>query len=273
MSPMATWTLAFAGRRRMAYPSLSRMAARGIVGLAAAVLLVATVASLLAGMLASHNPNDQQLTKRLLPPAWATGGTWEYPLGTDPLGRDLYSRLLYGGRTTLLIALAAVSLSAVIGIVLGLVSGFYGGLVDELTMRLADLQLAIPSILLAIALIAVLDISLRSVVLVLGISGWVMYSRIIRAQILTIKQHEYVLAARAIGARDLRIILRHILPNVVNTFLVLATLEAARVITLESALSFLGLGIRPPAMSWGSILADGRDDMTTAWWTVTFPGI
>jgi peptide/nickel transport system permease protein len=180
---------------------------------------------------------------------------------------------LYGGRITLLVAVLAVTLSALLGTILGLLAGFCRGAVDEIIMRVADVQLAIPVLLLAITLIAVLDVSLQNIILVLALSGWVPYARILRSQVLSIKEREFICAAIALGASRWHIIPRHVLPNVIGTCLVLATLDVANMMILEAALSFLGLGVRPPAFSWGSIMGDGRDYISTSWWIVTFPGL
>lgn len=248
-------------------------AARAIVVLAGLVLAVVVLGALGAGVLSPHDPNEQHLMKRNRPPAWIAGGLPEHPLGTDALGRDMLSRLLHGGRVTLAVSVSAVALAGGVGVALGVAAGFFGGALDELAMRVLDVQLAIPVLLLAVALIAVFDISLRSLVGVLGMAGWVIYARVIRSQVLSLREREFIVAARASGAGSLRIILRHIVPNVGGTCLVVATLEVAHVIALESALSFLGLGVRPPAMSWGSVLGDGRDYLARAWWIVTFPGL
>jgi peptide/nickel transport system permease protein len=237
------------------------------------VLVVMTVATLAAPALARYDPNDQQLRERLRPPAWLAGGTGEHPLGTDPLGRDILTRLLYGGRVTLLVSVLAVCISGILGILVGLMAGFFRGPIDEALVRLIDMQLAIPVLLLAVTLIAVFDVSLRSLVLALGAAGWVVYGRVIRSQVLSLRQREFIEAARALGAGDWRILGWHLLPNVANTCLVLATLEVANMMILESALSFLGLGVRPPDVSWGTMIADGRDYITSGWWVVVFPGL
>jgi len=237
------------------------------------ILVVAVLGALGAHVLAPYGANDQELAKALLPPAWLTGGSPEHLLGTDVLGRDLFSRILYGARDTLLISTTAVVLSGILGISLGLISGYGGGMTDEIIMRLVDVQLSIPILLLAITVIAVMNVSIRSLVLAVGLSAWVTYARIIRSQALSLKEHEFIEAARASGAGELRIVFRHVLSNVANSCLVLGTLEIANMIILTTALSFLGLGVRPPEVDWGSIVGDGRDYITTAWWIVTFPGL
>ncbi len=204
---------------------------------------------------------------------WVSGGTIDYPLGTDTLGRDVLSRLLYGARISLIVGLSAVCISGVLGVSLGLLAGYYGGRLDDVLMRLGDIQLAFPILVLAIAVLAVLGASLGNVILVLGISGWVTYARIVRGETLSLKQREFVEAARAIGSPDGSIIWYHILPNILPPVTVVATFSVARVIIAEASLSFLGLGIPPPTPSWGAMLDEGRNYITTAWWLALFPGL
>lgn len=231
------------------------------------------VMALLGPLMISTDPNRQDLSGALLPPFWQPGGTPNYPLGTDHLGRDILTRIIYGARTSLLIGVTAVGLAGLIGSLAGVVAGEWGGWVDEVIMRLADIQLAIPFILLGITVLALLGASVLTMVLVLALFGWVIYARVVRSDVLQLREQEFVLAARASGARRLRIILRHLLPNVTNQIIIIATLELANVIILEAALSFLGLGIRPPDVSWGAMLANGRDYLTVGWWVATLPGI
>jgi peptide/nickel transport system permease protein len=189
------------------------------------------------------------------------------------LGRDLLSRIVYGSRVSLVVGFAAVSIGGVLGIALGVVAGFFGGPSDEIIMALADMQLAFPTILLAIAIIAVLGPSFTNLVIVIGISGWVTYARVARGQVLSLREKEFVEAIRAQGGSRLRIIWRHILPNILAPLIVVATLDLARTIILESTLSFLGLGVQPPTPSWGGMLSDGREYLLSAWWIATFPGV
>jgi len=226
-----------------------------------------------APLLAPHDPCHQELADRLQPPFWLEGGSWEYPLGTDDLGRDILSRMIYGMRISLLVGGLALLLSGAIGVVLGLVSGYFGGWVDDLLMRVCDVQLSIPLTLLAIAVIAVVGSSLPTLIGVLGLTQWVMYARVVRGEALSIREKEFVEASRAIGATDLRIIRTCVLPNVLPTILVTATLRMATVIMIEAGLSYLGLGIQPPDPSLGSMLSDGRQYLATAWWLGTFPGL
>lgn len=253
--------------------SLAR-AGRHRLALAGLVVIVATVLmALLAPALAPSDPIKNRLIDRLTPPAWAAGGSWTHPLGTDTLGRDVLSRLLYGARVSLVVGFASVAIAGVLGVVLGLVAGFYGGWPDDALMRLGDIQLGFPALVLAIAVLAVLDASLLNVILVLGVSGWVTYARIVRGEVLSLKHRDFVEAARALGAADGYLMLRHILPNVLAPITVVATFSVARIIIAEASLSFLGLGIPPPAPSWGAMLDEGRNYITTGWWLALFPGL
>jgi peptide/nickel transport system permease protein len=237
------------------------------------ILLGLVVTALLSPSIAPHNPVRERLIDRLLPPAWAEAGEWRYVLGTDHLGRDLVSRIIYGSRVSLAVGLAAVVIGGALGTALGVVAGFVGGHTDEVIMALADMQLAFPTILLAIAIIAVLGPSFTNLVIVIGISGWVTYARIARGQVLSLREKEFVEAIRAQGGSRWRIIWSHILPNTLSPLIVVATLDLARTIILESTLSFLGLGIQPPTPSWGGMLSDGREYLLSAWWIATFPGV
>ncbi|HSE95061.1 MAG TPA: ABC transporter permease [Methylomirabilota bacterium] len=230
-------------------------------------------AAVLAPAVAPFDPRAQNISQRLRPPAAADADGQIHWLGTDHLGRDILARILYGSRIALLVGLAAVAIAGSLGLVVGLLSGYHGGRVDDVLMRLADIQLAFPFILLAIAVIGVLGPSLRNIIVVIGVSGWVVYARIVRGEVLTLREREFVQAAVALGSPARRIILRHIVPNVLTPWLVIATLDMARVIVIESALSFLGLGVQPPTPTWGGMLADGRVYLSTAWWLATFPGL
>jgi peptide/nickel transport system permease protein len=231
------------------------------------------LAAVCAPMLAPADPIHNSLLDRLTPPMWVEGGTLRYPLGTDTLGRDVLSRLLYGARVSLIVGVSATVLSGVLGVGLGLLSGYYAGRVDDVLMRLGDIQLAFPILVLAIAILAVLGASLGNVILVLGISGWVTYARIVRGETLSLKQREFVEAARSIGAPDQLILWRHILPSVLPPVTVVATFSVARLIIAEASLSFLGLGVPPPTPSWGAMLDEGRNYITTGWWLALFPGL
>jgi peptide/nickel transport system permease protein len=237
------------------------------------ILLGLVVTALLSPYVAPHNPIRERLIDRLLPPAWVEDGEWRYLLGTDHLGRDLVSRIIYGSRVSLVVGVAAVAIGGALGIALGVAAGFLGGQTDEVIMAVADMQLAFPTILFAIAIIAVLGPSFINLVIVIGISGWVTYARIARGQVLSVREKEYVEAIRAQGGSQWRIVWRHILPNILSPLIVVATLDLARTIILESTLSFLGLGIQPPTPSWGGMLSDGREYLLSAWWIATFPGV
>jgi peptide/nickel transport system permease protein len=244
---------------------------RLIVGLAIVSAIVLVVA--LGPGLVPHHPRAQVLADRLQGPAWTQGGTWDHPLGTDHLGRDVLSRIVYGLRISMLVGGLAVLLSGLIGVTLGLVSGYFGGWVDDLLMRVCDVQLAIPLVLLAIAVMAVVGSSLPTLVAVLGLTQWVTYGRVVRGEVLSLRQREFVEAARAVGCCDLRILRTYVLPNAMPTILVTATLRTATVIMIEAGLSYLGLGIQPPDPSLGSMLSEGQQYMSSAWWLGTFPGL
>jgi len=241
-----------------------------LVGLV--TLVTVGLLSALAPVLPIADPRLPHLDLRLAPPLAQTGDgrTW---LGTDALGRDLLSRVLWGGRISLMISITSVVLSAILGVSLGLLAGERGGVLDAVVMRLVDLQLAIPFILLALAIVALVGPSVVNLIVVFLVTSWPSYARVVRGQVLTVKQREFVLAARAIGASELRLLACHIAPNVLSPVIIIGAFEAARIIIVEAALGFLGLGIQPPTPTWGNMLADGRDYLQTAWWLLTFPGL
>jgi peptide/nickel transport system permease protein len=253
-----------AGRRRRLLPR--RPAA--LVGLA--ILAIVVLLAIFAPLVAPFDPNDQDVSLRLAPPFQAGS---PYLLGTDQVGRDVLSRIIYGTRVALLVGVASVAISGAVGIVLGLLSGYYGGLVDDVIGWLANVELAFPFILLAIAVVAVIGSGLTNLIVVLSIVAWVVYARIVRAETLAVRDLDFVQAARVIGVGDARILFRHILPNVLTPVIVIATFEVARMIISEASLSFLGLGVEPRIPSWGSMLADGRQYLSTGWWIATFPGL
>jgi len=242
-----------------------------LVGLS--ILLVVTTGAVLAPVISPADPLLQDVSVRLKPPTLEGGDGQAHLLGTDHLGRDILSRLIYGARISLAIGISAVAVAGTLGTLIGLVAGYRGGRIDDLCMRLTDTMLAMPFILLALAVIAVLGSSLRNIIFVLGITSWVSYARVVRAEVLTLRAREFVAAAQALGGHGTRIVFRHLLPNVLTPVIVIATLEVARMIILESALSFLGLGVQPPTPTWGGMLADGRAYLSTAWWLATFPGL
>lgn len=243
---------------------------KGLIGLV--VFASTVIAAIGAPWLSSHHPSIADPANRLLPPAWA-GGRAEFVLGTDQLGRDLYTRLIYGARISLTVGVLSVSISAPLGIMAGLVAGYHAGLVDEIVMRIVDSQLSIPFLLLAIAIIAAIGASTVNTILVLSLGGWPTYARVVRGEVLSLREREFVEAARAIGATDRRVVLRHILPHVVTTSTVIASFAVAQMILLESTLSFLGLGVQPPTPSWGQMLADGKSYVSLDPWLVVFPGL
>jgi peptide/nickel transport system permease protein len=236
------------------------------------VVLVALIA-VTAPFVSPFDPIEQDIANRLKPPGWRDAARLLHPLGTDHLGRDLLARVIYGAQPALMVGFAAVAISGMLGMATGLLSGYFGGRIDDVLMRLADIQLAFPFILLAIAVIGVLGPSLPVIIIVIGVSSWVVYARVVRGAVLSLREREFVQAAHALGGRDWRVLMRHILPNVFTPWLVVATLDMARVIVIESALSFLGLGVQPPTPTWGGMLADGRVYISTAWWLATFPGL
>lgn len=229
--------------------------------------------ALFAKWIAPHDPLEINLKDSQIPPAWVEGGSTEHLLGTDRLGRDLASRIIYGSRTSMLVAALGILGSCTIGVFLGLIAGYFGGRLDSLIMRVVDIQLGIPFILLAIFIVAVLGPSLRNVVLIFAIIEYPFFARITRGEVLRIKNKEFVDSAIAIGARSGRIIFKHVLPNILDTVFVSATLEVGLLILYESALGFLGLGVAPPAPTWGNLLAEGSELLKTSWWVATFPGI
>ncbi|MBI1958557.1 MAG: ABC transporter permease [Candidatus Rokubacteria bacterium] len=243
-------------------------------GVAAAVIMAAIVgATVLAPWLAPHDPISVNIRHRLAPPAWMEGGGLTHPLGTDQVGRDLLSRVIYGGRVSLVVGVAAVLLSATIGVLLGLGAGYFGSRVDWIIMTGVNVMLTFPFVLLALAVIAVLGPSLPNMIAVLGAAGWPIYARVVRAETLSIRERDFVVASRALGTSHLRIVFRQILPNLVSAVVVIATLQVAQVIILESFLSFLGLGVQPPTPAWGNMLGEGRVYMLNSWWIAAFPGL
>jgi peptide/nickel transport system permease protein len=243
-------------------------------GLVAAVVMALVVGSAAAApWIVPYDPLAVDIQHRLGPPAWMAGGKTTHLLGTDQIGRDLLSRVVYGGRVSLVIGTSAVLVSATIGVLLGLAAGYFAGRLDWMIMTLVNVMLTFPFVLLALAVIAVLGPSLINMIIVLGVADWPLYARVIRAETLAIREREFVLASRALGMSHLRIMFRQILPNLVSVIVVIATLQVARVIILESFLSFLGLGIQPPTPAWGNMLGEGRVYMLNSWWIAAFPGL
>jgi len=243
-------------------------------GIAASVALLAIVASaIFAPAIAPHDPLAVNISHRLAPPVWMEGGTSRHVLGTDQVGRDLLARVIYGGRISLVIGVAAVLISTTIGVLLGLAGGYFGGCPDWTIMTAVNVLLTFPFVLLALAVIAVLGASLGNMIVVLGVAGWPIYARVVRAETMAIREREFILAGRALGMSHARIIFRQILPNLVSPIVVIATLQVAQVIVLESFLSFLGLGVQPPTPAWGNMLGEGRVYMLNSWWIAAFPGL
>jgi peptide/nickel transport system permease protein len=239
-----------------------------IAGVGLAVLALALLAALLAPWIAPHDPSAVALIDRLVPPFSAS-----HLLGTDPLGQDVLSRVIYGARVSLLVGFSAVAISGMLGVTLGLLSGFFGGWADAVIMRIGEVQLAFPTIILYVAVMATLGPGLEKLIAVIGVVGWVQYARIERAMTLSLRELEYVQAARALGASSGWIMLRHILPNTLGPLTVVASFGLASTMVIEASLSFLGLGVPPSVPSWGSMLADGRDYLRAGWWVATFPGV
>jgi peptide/nickel transport system permease protein len=237
------------------------------------ILAMFVVTGIAAPWIAPHNPERGDIRARNVPPAWLEGGSTKYLLGTDHLGRDVLSRVIFGARISLVVVAVTLVVGMVIGVSAGLVSGWYGSWMDELVMRLVDIKLAIPTILLALVLVLALGQSLLVIVAILAIAVWPRFARNVRGEVLQLKTMDYVALAKVAGASTPRILLMHIFPGVINTLIVLATLEVGIVILLESTLSFLGAGVPPPTPAWGSMVADGRDRLAVAWWISTMPGL
>ncbi len=263
---------------RDAGPAAWRVSLRRLLRLrwgvaATAVLLVIVGATLMAPWVAPHDPLGVDIRHRLVPPAWMEGGTTRHLLGTDQVGRDLFARVVYGGRVSLVVGVFAVLISATLGVLLGLAAGYFGSRTDAVIMTLLNVMLSFPFVLLALAVIAVLGPNLVNMIFVLGIADWPLYARVIRAETLAIREREFITAGRALGMSHPRLMFGQILPNLVSLIVVIATLQVARVIILESFLSFLGLGIQPPTPAWGNMLGEGRVYMLNSWWIAAFPGL
>ena len=240
------------------------------------VLILSTIAlvAIFANVLAPHNPEIGSLTARFKPPFWQTGGSTKYLLGTDQLGRDVLSRLIFGARVSMVVGLTAVIFAGAVGTTLGIISGYLGGWVDQVIMRLTDTWLAVPALTFAIFLAAIVGPSMWNIVLIFGITYWTRYARVTRGEVLSLKEREFVRLAIVAGCSKFTIMLRHILPNIINTAIVLGSLELGVVIIAEATLSFLGVGVPPPEAAWGLMLADGKQSlMVGRWWLTLFPGL
>jgi len=242
-----------------------------VIGLVILVGLIAT--AVFAPLLAPYDPEDQDLRNRLKPPGTSDADGKVHILGTDHLGRDVLSRSIYGARLSLSVGVSAVLIGGTIGLVVGLMSGYSDGPVDAILMRAVDVQLAFPFMLLALTIVAILGPSVFNVVLVLAVTSWTAYAKVVRSSVLSVKKQIYVEAAQAIGASRWRIVFLHILPNILSPFIVVATFQVSRLIITESSLSFLGLGVPTDIATWGGMLSDGREYLTDAWWIAVFPGL
>lgn len=237
------------------------------------LLLVVVIPTLFPNWIALHGPFDGSAQVRLMPPAWVDGGSWEYPLGTDRLGRDVYSRIIHGARYVMIISLVSIFFGALIGSGLGMAAGYFGGWVDAVVMRAVDVTFALPSVLVGMAVAVIWPPSFVTVIGIIVFVIWSFFARQIRAETLSLRERDFIHRARVAGIGDGRIIMTHILPNVTNTIVVMATLQIGVIIILESTLSFLGIGIPRPLPAWGLIVADGRALVITAWWISFFPGV
>jgi peptide/nickel transport system permease protein len=239
----------------------------------AAILLMLVVTAIFAPWLAPYDPVKTSMTERLLPPAFIAGGSTKHLLGTDNLGRDLLSRVIYGSRISLSISLLVIVITSGIGTMLGIISGYTGGRTDDVLMRVTDVSLSFPAILIALLLAVSIGPGYRTVVLALSILGWAPYARLIRGEALKLRKADFVAQAQVIGASPIRIMIRHIFPNIVNPLIIMMTLSVGMIILTEAALSYLGAGIPPPTPSWGAMVNDGRNFIDSAWWISLFPGI
>jgi peptide/nickel transport system permease protein len=237
------------------------------------IVVFACCVAIFASFIAPHNPYEGEITKRLMPPFWIEGGSKDHILGTDHVGRDLLTRIIFGSRVSLVVGFASVLISVTIGVFLGLISGYYGSIVDWIISSIVNIMLTFPFVLLALAVIAVVGPSFQNMLVVLGLTSWPFYTRVVRAEVLKWKELDFVEAARAMGMKNNRILFSQIFPNILNSVLVLSSLQVARFIILEAFLSFLGLGVQPPTPSWGGMLGDARVYMLTSWWLATFPGL
>lgn len=247
---------------------------RSPVGMIGTFMVVSVVlVALFAPLIAPHDPAQHNRRERFTPPMWMEGGSPTNVLGTDQLGRDVFSRLLYGSRISVAVGVASVVIGGALGALFGLLAGLYGGRVDTVISRLIDTFLALPFLILVLAVIGILGPSLLTIILVLGFTGWATYARVVRGETLAMREREFVGAAQALGASRLRVAAKHVFPNISASVIVLATLDVAATILAESSLSFLGLGVQPPAVTWGLMISSGRDYLSSAWWLAVFPGL
>lgn len=243
----------------------------GLIGLTVIVLLV--LMAIFAPLIAPYDPAAQAVVTRLKPPFWQAGGSLAHPLGTDQLGRDVLSRVIYGARASLIVGTSVVMIAGTFGVLMGLFAGFRGGRTETIIMRLVDIQVAFPGLLLILLIISVVGPGMTTMIVVLAATNWMIYARVVRSIVLSVRQSPYVEAAEMIGCTSGRVIFKHILPNLSSPLLTLGILEFTNIVLAEAAMSFLGLGIQPPATSWGLDVANGRDYIFVAWWLITFPGM
>lgn len=274
-APKAAQSLAPASPKRHIFPRWMRLLWRSKTGLLGFIIVaVVLVCAIFAPWIAPYDPNAINPLAMLKPPAFMEGGDSQYLLGTDNLGHDIFSRLVYGARISMLIGVCSVLVAGTIGTLFGLLAGYYGGVLDSIIMRITDAFHSIPRTLLALVAVSVVSTgNVVTLIVVIGVTGWITYARLIRSEVLSLKQREFVKAAITIGTPDHTIILHHILPNVFSSFIVVSTLAVATSILAESSLSFLGLGINPPNISWGGMLSTGRNYLATNWWVATMPGL
>ena len=268
-------TIPAGGLSGLAAPRHRRRRVRSPKTLAVTLTIISgfVILGVIGPQISPQDPNALDLVGRLKPPFWQSGGSWDHPLGTDDLGRDTLSRLIHGARISLFAIGLTIPLATVIGSTAGLAAGWFGGWTSRVLMAAVDLQLAMPGILFAVLLASIWGPSLRNVVVMLVVFLWAGFARIVRSETISLKEREFVIAARTIGAGDVRIMIRHILPNLVNSIVILATLNVATVIIAEASLSFLGVGVAQDTISWGAMIAQGRNLLSIAWWLVTVPGI
>jgi len=250
-----------------------RMGRRWFLLIPLSIITVMITTAVLAEFLTPYSSTEISLANRLRPPFWEQGGSLSHPLGTDPMGRDLLTRMIYGARISLVVAMLALLVGGGIGAALGLIAGYYGGRLDALVMRVADTTMAFPIILFAILFVVVLGGSMVTTVFAVALVLWARYARVIRGEVLSLRERDFVAQARVAGCSSSRIMLIHLFPNILNTLVVLLSLQVGWVIIVEASLSFLGAGIPPPTPTWGSMIAEGRDYIATAWWVSFFPGL
>ena len=260
-------------RERPRFAALRSLYRRKLALVGAIFVLIAFLAAIFAPVLTAYDPAEIDIINRLKAPGWSSPKGEYHLLGTDTLGRDVFARLVYGARVSLVVGLSAVLLAGTLGVFLGLLSGYFGGFLDDVIMRIGDIQLAFPFILLAITLMAVLGSSLGNIIITLAITGWVSYARMVRGQVLSLREKEFVDAARCVGVPRLRIMWRHVLPNTISPIIVLASFGVSSAIVAEAGLSFLGLGVPLSVPSWGAMLSQAREVQSKAWWPAVFPGI